>query len=107
MGREGGAAKPNQGRGGSTKPQGGVGQRTQLAYRALVENDQSSEEAGYVRCATWIIPCGVSSIQCFFKALGRASTKTLMLKARHSSFLRPESGSCREQGAEKEMDAIW
>ena len=34
-----------------------------LAYLALTENDQSSEEAEYVRCATWSNPRGVSSIR--------------------------------------------
>ena len=34
-----------------------------------------NEEAEYVRCATWVIPCGVSSFSCFFMALGGASTR--------------------------------
>jgi len=48
-----------------------------LAYLASIENDQSSERAGYVRCATWYSR-GVSSIRCLFKALGRASARTSM-----------------------------
>ena len=43
-------------------------------------------KAGYVRCATCVITRGVSSIRVLFRALGRASTKTWILKGTPRSF---------------------
>ena len=54
-----------------------VGQRTQSCVFGFErKTTKSSEGAGYVRCATWVIPCGVSSILVSSKALGRASFRT-------------------------------
>ena len=45
-------------------------------------------KAGYVRCATCVITRGVSSIRVLFRALGRASDKTWILRHATFSFLR-------------------
>ena len=57
-------------------------------------------KAGYVRCATWSIPRGVSSICVLFRALGRASDKTWILKGTPRFFFLRRAGCCKGKGAE-------
>ena len=54
MGREGGAAKPNQGRGGSTKPKGRVGQRTRIAYDAYSETSPKYQLGSGIRRSRYV-----------------------------------------------------
>lgn len=64
-------------RGKPQDPEKGCGGVRVLAYLALTENRQFSlQKAEYVRCATWSIPRGVSSIRVFCEAFGDASVKT-------------------------------
>ena len=75
-----------------------------LAYLALLENDQIFNlKAGYVRCATCVITRGVSSIRVFRWALGRASSKTWILKGTPLFFSAPRVPTCKGKGAEKEL----
>ena len=54
-------------------------------------------KAGYVRCATCVITRGVSSIRVLFRALGRASTKTWILKGTPRFLFRADGvGSTKE-----------
>ena len=58
-------------------PKGTISVRN-LAYLASMENDQSSEKAEYVRCATWVIHVACLLFSVFSKVLGRASIGTSM-----------------------------
>ena len=81
-------------------PNKDLGNVRNLAYLALSENDQISDnQAGYVRCATCVITRGVSSICVWLKALGRASDKTWIL--RHATFFFAPTGLCQEKRREK------
>ena len=53
-------------------------------WLCLKTTKSSMNKAGYVRCATCVITRGVSSIRVLFRALGRASDKTWIL--RHATF---------------------
>ena len=57
-------------------------------WLCLKTTKSSMNKAGYVRCATCVITRGVSSIRVLFRALGRASDKTWILRHATFSFLR-------------------
>ena len=72
----------------------GVRKLTHITYAilriwlCLKTTKSSMNKAGYVRCATCVITRGVSSIRVLFRALGRASDKTWILRHATFSFLR-------------------
>ena len=82
----------------------GVGNLTYATYAilriwlCLKTTKSSMNKAGYVRCATWSIPRGVSFIRVLFRALGRASDKTWIY--RHATFF------FRQRGVLKVMTKI-
>ena len=63
-----------------------VGRRTQSCVFGFErKSPESSEKAGYVGCATWVIPCGVSSIPVFSRRLAVSHTEHEFEGARPSA----------------------
>ena len=89
-------------------PKGTISVRN-LAYLALRENDQSSERAGYVRCATWVIHVACLLFVFSQRRLAvpqsehRCEGTPLFFSAPRGRFLRKQRGAGRKGGAKRTL----